>query len=149
LSQCPSWPSGSSVAWNGWPLMVPSTYVLPRLGSLSLAALGKTRKTHVSPPAQLAGRNSLALNADASFPVISVIPRDTSIEAVSRSSPKSEQASAYRISLRRRAQPPAHQFLTCWADASLDSLHRISASCHGLGPPTAGRIGVDRGRATT
>ncbi|MCG3143593.1 MAG: hypothetical protein HONDAALG_00943 [Gammaproteobacteria bacterium] len=62
LSQWLNRPSGSSVARKGRPLMVPSTVVLPRLGSLSLAALGRTRKVQERSFPGLAGRSSLVSN---------------------------------------------------------------------------------------
>src|SRR5207253_2100204 len=57
LSQWLLWPSGSSVARKGTPLMVPSTVVMPREGSLALAFFGRIRK--VQEPV-FAGRMSLA-----------------------------------------------------------------------------------------
>src|SRR5699024_3809624 len=65
LSQWPSCPSGSSVAWNVTSFTVPSTVVLPRLGSVSLADFGKTTKAHESSRPGFAGRSSFALNMDA------------------------------------------------------------------------------------
>src|SRR5204863_5041623 len=44
LSQWLLWPSGSSVARKGKPLMVPSTVVMPREGSFALASFGRVRK---------------------------------------------------------------------------------------------------------
>ncbi len=61
LSQWPPWPSGSSVARKGWPLMRPSTVVIPRVGSFELASFGRIRKVHRLPFGGSAGRKSLAL----------------------------------------------------------------------------------------
>jgi hypothetical protein len=61
LSQWLRWPSGSSVARKGWPLIVPFTVVMPREGSFALALLGRTRKLQGPPFAVPAGRKSLAL----------------------------------------------------------------------------------------
>src|SRR5947199_4620598 len=44
LSQWLLWPSGSSVARKGDPLMVPLTVVMPRDGSFALASFGRVRK---------------------------------------------------------------------------------------------------------
>src|SRR5207253_2413874 len=44
LSQWLLWPSGSSVARKGKPLMVPSAVVMPREGSFALASFGRVRK---------------------------------------------------------------------------------------------------------
>src|SRR5690606_1414585 len=63
-SQWLSWPSGSSVAWKAWPSRVPSMLVRPRLGSVSLASLGRTTKAHGASPSGLAGRRSLALKRE-------------------------------------------------------------------------------------
>jgi len=61
FSQWLFWPSGSSVARKGKPLMVPSTVVMPREGSFALAFFGKVRKAHDSAFADAAGRKSFAL----------------------------------------------------------------------------------------
>jgi hypothetical protein len=61
LSQWLFWPSGSRVAWNGTPLIVPSIAVMPREGSFALAPFGRTRKVQESTLALSAGRKSFAL----------------------------------------------------------------------------------------
>ena len=61
LSQWLLWPSGSSVARKGKPLMVPSTVVMPREGSFALAFFGRVRKVQESTFAVAAGRKSFAL----------------------------------------------------------------------------------------
>src|SRR3546814_5503814 len=53
-------PSGSSVAWNGWPSSVPSTVTMLRVGSFALALAGRTRNAHAA-PFGLAGRSSFVL----------------------------------------------------------------------------------------
>jgi hypothetical protein len=58
LSQWLLWPSGSSVARKGQPLMVPATVVMPREGSFALASFGRIRK--VQEPVVAAGRKSFA-----------------------------------------------------------------------------------------
>ena len=63
-SQWLNWPSGSSVARKPCPLMVPSTVVLPRLGSFSLASLGRMTNAHEVSSPGFAGRRSVALNRD-------------------------------------------------------------------------------------
>ena len=60
LSQWLLWPSGSSVARKGKPLMVPSTVVMLREGSFALAFFGTARKVH-EPAFAVAGRESFAL----------------------------------------------------------------------------------------
>lgn len=53
--------------------MVPSTVVLPRRGSLSLASLGRTMNAWGASPPDFAGRSSFALKQDwESVAVISV-----------------------------------------------------------------------------
>jgi len=61
LSQWLFWPSGSSVARKGKPLMVPSTVVMPREGSFALASFGRVRKVQEPTFAVAAGRKSFAL----------------------------------------------------------------------------------------
>src|SRR6185437_5810952 len=61
LSQWLFRPSGSSVARKGWPLMTPSTVVMPRVGSFALASFGRIRKAHELPFEGSAGRKSRAL----------------------------------------------------------------------------------------
>ena len=61
LSQWLRWASGSRVARNGTPLMVPSTVAMPRDGSFALALFGKIRKVQESAFSAAAGRSSLAL----------------------------------------------------------------------------------------
>ena len=61
LSQWLFWPSGSSVARKGKPLMVPSIGVMPREGSFALAFFGRMRKVQDSPFSLSAGRKSFAL----------------------------------------------------------------------------------------
>jgi len=61
LSQWLFWPSGSRVARKGWRLMMPSTVVIPRVGSFALASLGSKRKLHEPDFGGSAGRKSLAL----------------------------------------------------------------------------------------
>src|SRR5436305_8546825 len=61
LSQWLFWPSGSSAAWKGKPLMVPSIAVMPREGSFALAFFGRMRKVHESPFSLSAGRQRFAL----------------------------------------------------------------------------------------
>src|SRR5438093_4317270 len=61
FSQWPFWPSGSSAARKGKPLMVPSTVVIPREGSSALAFFGRVRKVQDPTFAVAAGRNSFAL----------------------------------------------------------------------------------------
>src|SRR5262249_39631687 len=54
-------PSGSSVARNGKPLIVPSTVVMPREGSFALASFGRVRKVQAPDFPVAAGRSSSAL----------------------------------------------------------------------------------------
>src|SRR6266436_5340265 len=61
LSQWLLWPSGSSVARKGKPLIVPSTVVMPREGSFALASFGRVRKVQEPTFGVAAGRKSLAL----------------------------------------------------------------------------------------
>src|SRR5262245_37033033 len=61
LSQWLFWPSGSSVARKGTPLMAPSTVVMPREGSFALASFGRVRKVQEPTFAVAAGRKSFAL----------------------------------------------------------------------------------------
>src|SRR5262245_19642464 len=61
LSQWLFWPSGSTVARKGKPLIVPSTVVLPREGSFALAFFGRVRKVRESTFALASGRKSFAL----------------------------------------------------------------------------------------
>src|SRR5215471_3379981 len=61
LSQWLFWPSGSSVARKGKPLMVPSTVVMPREGSFALASFGRIRKVQEPSFSVAAGRRRLAL----------------------------------------------------------------------------------------
>src|SRR5213082_2012419 len=61
LSQWLLWPSGSSVARKGKPLMVPPTVVMPREGSFALASFGRVRKVQEPTFAVAAGRKSFAL----------------------------------------------------------------------------------------
>src|SRR5262245_42745967 len=61
LSQWLFWPSGSSVARKGEPLMVPSTVVMPREGSFALASFGRVSKVQEQNFAFAAGRKSFAL----------------------------------------------------------------------------------------
>src|SRR5205814_9548145 len=61
LSQWLLWPSGSSVARKGEPLMVPSTVVMPREGSFALASFGRVRKVQEPTFAVAVGRKSFAL----------------------------------------------------------------------------------------
>jgi hypothetical protein len=61
LSQWLLWPSGSSVARKGKPLMVPSTVVMPREGSFALAFSGRVRKVQEPTFAVAAGWKSFAL----------------------------------------------------------------------------------------
>jgi hypothetical protein len=61
LSQWLFWPSGSSVARKGKPLIVPSTVVLPREGSFALAFFGRVRKVQESTFAVASGRKSFAV----------------------------------------------------------------------------------------
>src|SRR5213080_3437905 len=61
LSQWLFWPSGSSAAWKGKPLMVPSIVVMPREGSLALAFFGTMRKVQEPSFSLSAGRRSFAL----------------------------------------------------------------------------------------
>src|SRR5262245_43408271 len=61
LSQWLFWPSGSSVARKGEPLMVPSTVVMPREGSFALASFGRVSKVQEQTFAFAAGRKSFAL----------------------------------------------------------------------------------------
>src|SRR5207249_4493263 len=61
LSQWLLWPSGSSVARKGKPLMVPSTVVMLREGSFALASFGRVRKVQEPPFTVPAGRRSFAL----------------------------------------------------------------------------------------
>lgn len=62
LSQWLRWPSGSSVARKGTPLMLPSTVAMPRDGSFALALFGRIRKVQEPALSVAAGRCSLALN---------------------------------------------------------------------------------------
>src|SRR5438445_8736730 len=61
LSQWLLWPSGSSVARKGKPLMVPSTVIMPREESFALASFGRVRKVQEPAFAVAAGRKSFAL----------------------------------------------------------------------------------------
>src|SRR5262249_32099588 len=61
LSQWLFWPSGSSVARKGKPLMVPSTVVIPREGRFALASFGRVRKIQEPTFPDAAGRKSFAL----------------------------------------------------------------------------------------
>ena len=61
LSQWLPWPSGSSAARKGKPLMVPSTDVMPREGSFALAFFGRVRRVKEPTFAVAAGRKSVAL----------------------------------------------------------------------------------------
>src|SRR5687767_9037090 len=61
LSQWLFFPSGSSLALNEWPLRVPSTVVMPLVGSFALAVFGRTRNPQGLPVAGVAGCNSFAL----------------------------------------------------------------------------------------
>jgi hypothetical protein len=49
-SQWLNWPSGPSVARNRWPLIAPSTVVLPRRGSFSHTSFGSTANAHEGSP---------------------------------------------------------------------------------------------------
>src|SRR5205814_10530975 len=60
LSQWLLWPSGSSVARKGKPLMVPSIVVMLREGSFALASFGRVRKVQEPAFAVAAGRKSFA-----------------------------------------------------------------------------------------
>jgi hypothetical protein len=61
LSQWLFWPSGSSVARKGQPLMVPSTVVMPREGSFALASFERVRKVQEPAFAVATGWKSFAL----------------------------------------------------------------------------------------
>src|SRR4029453_16784448 len=61
LSQWLFWPSGSRVALNGTPLILPSIAVMPREGSFALAFFGRTRKVQEPVLVLSAGRKSFAL----------------------------------------------------------------------------------------
>jgi hypothetical protein len=61
LSQWLLWPSGSSVARKGKPLMVASTVVIPREGSFALTFFGRVRKVQEPTFPVAAGRKSFAL----------------------------------------------------------------------------------------
>jgi len=61
-------PSGSSVAWNGWPASVPSTLTMLRVGSLALASAGRTRKVQAA-SLGAAGRSSLVLKRMVALPL--------------------------------------------------------------------------------
>jgi hypothetical protein len=61
LSQWLPRPSGSSVARKGEPLIVPSTAVMPRVGSFALATFDRIRNVQEA-PFGVAGRNTFALN---------------------------------------------------------------------------------------
>ena len=63
LSQWLNWPSGSRVASNGWPSIVPVTLALPRRPNLPLTAFGSTTNAHASSPPISAGRRSFALKS--------------------------------------------------------------------------------------
>src|SRR5690606_17124685 len=54
-------PSGSNVAWKGWPLSVPSTLTSPRAGSRALASGGTSRNDQVA-RCGVAGRSRRAWN---------------------------------------------------------------------------------------
>ena len=49
------------LARKGWPLMMPATVVIPRVGSFALASFGRIRKVHEVPFGGSAGRKSFAL----------------------------------------------------------------------------------------
>src|SRR5262249_44191835 len=60
LSQWLFWPSGSSAARKGKPLIVPSTVVMPREGSFALASFDRVRKVQEPAFPVAAGRRSFA-----------------------------------------------------------------------------------------
>ncbi|TWI06010.1 hypothetical protein IP90_00272 [Luteimonas cucumeris] len=83
-SQWLNWPSGSSVSRKGMPLIAPSTVVLPRRGSFSLASFGRTTNAHdLSGPGSAGRCRSASKMAFAVFRLIADVP-DTANTELSR-----------------------------------------------------------------
>ncbi len=74
-----SLPSGSSVTLKASSLMVPSTVVLPRRGSVSLTSLGNTTKARNEFLSESTGRNSRALNVEVALLWLTVLSQITEL----------------------------------------------------------------------